>query len=254
MLAFLFLFPFLIWREGINPIRNISVASWLRLVLVGLLFYAATQGTMFIALAHLPAVTVNLIWSFSSILVALLGVVWLAEKPKRTQWIGIMLASSGAMFYFFPQAIGAYSSAGMIAALCGVLANALSSILGREINRAKLVSPLLVTVISMGTGGAMLIIAAILIEGLPALTARSWLILSWLSLVNTALAFTLWNHTLRTLSAVESSIINGTMIIWIPILAISFLGERLSSQQWIGLAVVAAGTLLVQIKPRLSSP
>jgi drug/metabolite transporter (DMT)-like permease len=203
---------------------------------------------MFVALAHLPAVTVNLLWSFSSILVALLGVIWLAEKPKSTQWIGIILASLGAVLYFHPLAFGAYPIAGLLAALCGILTNAVSSVLGREINRSKLASPLLVTVISMGAGASILLISALLIEGLPTLDGRSWIILLWLALINTAFAFTLWNHTLRTLSAVESSIINGTMIIWIPILAVGFLGEHLSNQQLVGLAAVATGTLMVQLR------
>ena len=40
----------------------------------------------------------------------------------------------------------------------------------------------------------------------------------WLALVNSAFAFTLWNRTLRTLSATESSVINNTMLIQIAIL------------------------------------
>ena len=34
---------------------------------------------------------------------------------------------------------------------------------------------------------------------------------------NTALAFTLWNGALRTLSAMESSLINGTMLVQIAL-------------------------------------
>jgi multidrug transporter EmrE-like cation transporter len=66
-------------------------------------------------------------------------------------------------------------------------------------------------------------------------------------LVNTALAFTLWNKSLQTLTAVESSIINGTMLPQIAILAWIFLDEPLGSRQIAGLALVAAGTLIVQL-------
>jgi drug/metabolite transporter (DMT)-like permease len=34
----------------------------------------------------LPAITVNLLWSFSSVLVALLGIGLLSERPTRFQW------------------------------------------------------------------------------------------------------------------------------------------------------------------------
>ena len=67
-------------------------------------------------------------------------------------------------------------------------------------------------------------------------------------MVNTALAFTLWNLTLRELSAVESSIINSTMLIQIAILAWIFLGERITWQEGAGLLLAGAGVLLVQLR------
>jgi drug/metabolite transporter (DMT)-like permease len=72
--------------------------------------------------------------------------------------------------------------------------------------------------------------------------------------VNTAIAFTLWNYTLRTLSATESSIINGTMLIWIPILAVVFLDERVSSKELLGLVVAGIGTLIVQLRSPSTLP
>ncbi|MBK9098817.1 MAG: EamA family transporter [bacterium] len=76
------------------------------------------------------------------------------------------------------------------------------------------------------------------------------LYLLWLAIINTALAFTIWNFTLRTLSAMESSIINGTMLIQIAVLAWIFLGEAISLQEGIGMLIAAAGALLVQLKIR----
>jgi drug/metabolite transporter (DMT)-like permease len=78
----------------------------------------------------------------------------------------------------------------------------------------------------------------------------------WLAIVNTAVAFTLWNHTLRTLSAVESSIINNLMMPQIAILAFVFLGETLSGKEIAGLVLVGFGVILVQLqkKPAASPP
>jgi drug/metabolite transporter (DMT)-like permease len=69
-----------------------------------------------------------------------------------------------------------------------------------------------------------------------------------LALVNTAVAFTLWNHTLRTLPAMESTVINNTMTVQIAILAVLFLGETLNGREVVGLAAVVLGTLLVQLR------
>jgi len=68
------------------------------------------------------------------------------------------------------------------------------------------------------------------------------------AVVNTALTFTLWNHTLRTLTAVESSILNGLMLPQIVFLAYVFLGESLTGRQIAGLVLVGVGTLVVQIR------
>ena len=77
---------------------------------------------------------------------------------------------------------------------------------------------------------------------------KNWTIILWLAVVNTAFAFTLWNHTLHTLTAMESSIINGTMLIWIPLFAVLFLGERITGREMLGLITVGAGTLIVQLR------
>jgi drug/metabolite transporter (DMT)-like permease len=75
--------------------------------------------------------------------------------------------------------------------------------------------------------------------------------LIWLAVINTALAFTLWNHTLRTVSAIESSIINGTMLIQIAILAWIFICEKITFFEGIGMAIAVVGAVLVQLKPKI---
>ncbi len=48
----------------------------------------------------------------------------------------------------------------------------------------------------------------------------------------------------------ESSIINGTMLIQIAILAWIFLGETLTPQAILGMLLGALGALAVQLRPR----
>lgn len=247
-LAFICLFVLLLFNKARGQLKLIHKQTWARLVVLGLVFYAATQGASFLALAYLPAVTVNLLWSFSSVTVAILGVFWISEVPSGIQWGGIFLAILGAFIYFYPVAIPKSQIIGVVFALVGILANAVSSIMGRQINRSGLYHPLVITVVSMGVGSLVLITTGLITEGVPTIGLKSLLIIIWLALVNTAFAFTLWNHTLRTLTAVESSIINGTMLIWIPILAVLFLGESISGKELIGLFAVGLGTLIVQLK------
>ena len=67
-------------------------------------------------------------------------------------------------------------------------------------------------------------------------------------MVNSAFAFTLWNHTLRTLTAMESSVLNNTMIFQVALLAWVFLAEVLTPRQIAGILLAGAGALVVQLR------
>jgi drug/metabolite transporter (DMT)-like permease len=247
-LAFLCLLPLVLSPSHRGSLRGLSARKWARLIVLGLLFYAVTQGAQFLGLAYLPAVTVSLLLSFTTVVVALLGIFLLAERPTVLQWGGVCLNLIGILVYFYPVSLPAAQAFGLIVVCIGVLANAGSSILGRDINRARDMHPFIVTVVSMGVGATVLLATGLLTQGLPHLSPSSWIIIGWLAVVNTALAFTLWNHTLRTLSAMESNIINSTMLIQIAFLAWIFLGERLGWREVIGMAVAGLGALIVQLR------
>jgi drug/metabolite transporter (DMT)-like permease len=121
-------------------------------------------------------------------------------------------------------------------------------VLGRSVNRKGNVNPLVVTVISMGVGSIILLTTGVLVQGFPAISFINILYLLWLAIINTALAFTIWNFTLKTLTAMESSIINGTMLIQIAVLAWIFLGEEISLKEAIGMLIASSGAVLVQLK------
>ena len=133
-------------------------------------------------------------------------------------------------------------------AVADLLATSMSSIMGRGINRQARIHPLTVTLVSMGIGSIVLLGIGLAAEPLPSFNLRSWAIILWLVVVNTAFAFTLWNLTLRTLSIMESSVINNTMLIQIAILAWLFLCETLTWTEIIGLILAALGALLVQVR------
>lgn len=251
-LAFLFLLPLALQSGKLAVLRCLPAGMWLRLLLLGLVFYTATQGAQFLSLAYLPAMTVSLLLSFTTILVGLLGIVLLREQPTAVQWGGTALYLAGTGVYFYPLLVPSDEVVGLVIAIAGVLANALSSILGRDVNRSGDLEPMTVTVVSMGSGGFLLLAVGIATQGFPSLTLTHWAIILWLAVVNTALAFTLWNYTLRTLSAMESSILNNTMLFQIAVLAWLFLGEPLGWRQMLGMILVVLGTLLVQIRRRHS--
>lgn len=245
--AFLCLLPFALSANSVSTFKQLSKSDWLHLILLGIIFYAVTQGAQFLALAYLPAVTTTLLLNLTTITVALMGIGLLAEYPNRFQWGGVCLNLIGIVIYFYPIDLPTSQIIGVVIAIIGVLANAGSSILGRYVNRSASISPLQVTAVSMGVGAVILLGSGAFIQGFPQLTLTHWAIIGWLAVINTAFAFTLWNRTLQILSAVESSIINNTMLIQITLLAWIFLGEQVTVQEGIGMLLAGLGALIVQV-------
>lgn len=223
-----------------------SQVGWF--VLLGLLFYAATQGAQFVAIDSQPAATTSLLLSATPLLVAAMSGTLLGETPSARQILGGVLVVGGATLYL-AGSLGA-TVVGMIAATIGLLANASSSVLGRHVNRAALVPSVVVTALSMAVGSVVLGGVSLAVEGLPSVSARAWLIIAWLAVVNTAVANTMWNISLRRLSAVESAGINNTMLLQIGLLAWWFLDEAPGVAGLIGMVLVSAGVLTIQVTGR----
>lgn len=251
-IAFLILLPML-WKHKAE-VRALSLNDWAQLATLGIVYYTLTQGGQFVTLNHLEAVSFSLLLNFTTLFVAVFGIIFLREIPSRLQWGGIAIFILGVLIYFAPslmqpstpQAEGRWL--GFALASATVFANAVSGILGRKINRTGTISPLVVTVISMGIGATLLLGIGAAVQGIPPISGATWAVIAWLAVVNTAFAFLLWNTSLQVLSAVESSIINNTMLVQIAILAWLFLGEQPTALGLVGLALAVVGILLVNWK------
>ncbi|MCE1253755.1 MAG: DMT family transporter [Anaerolineae bacterium] len=249
VLAFICLIPFVFFsRKQRAELRGLTRREWVNLALSGVVIYSLTQGLQFLSLAYLPAAMVSLLLNLTPVLVALLGIFFLRELPTPLQWVGVVITALGILIYFSPADLPAIQWTGFIFAVLCTLFNTASSIMGRAMNHHSRLSPLMITFVSMGAGSILLLLSGIIFQGVGALTWSDWLIIIWLAVVNTAFAFTLWNNTLRVLSAVESSILNSLMLPMIAVLAVVFLNENLDARQIGGLALSCVGILLVQVK------
>jgi len=247
-LAFMVLVPFLFKPNYKKEVLSLSKKEISELVILGILFYALTQGTQFLGLFYLPAVLVSLILNLTPIVVLVFGILFLDEKIKRNQVVGTVIFFIGILIYFLPVDISKKEIIGIGIMLAGTVFNAASSVLGRKINKRERLSPLVITTISMGIGSVLMLSAGFTFYDFPAISTKTLILLVWLAVVNTAVAFTIWNYTLKHLQAFESSIINSTMLIQIALLAFLFLGEGLSTKKVIGMLLVAVGAVLVQLK------
>lgn len=231
-----------------RAVRQLQRSDLVRLAVLGVVFYAVNQAAVFVAIDNQPAATNSLVLSLTPLLVAGAGARSLGERAAIRQVAGAALVALGAWLYFSGD-LGA-TAAGMIAALAALVANTFSSLFGRHVNRGHAIAAVVVTTVSMVIGAALLLVTALAIDGWPSVSGRAALIIGWLAVVNTALAFTLWNISLRRLTALESAGINNTMLIQIAVLAWIFLDEPPGVMGAVGVLVVSCGVFLTQLARR----
>lgn len=246
-LAALLLLPIALRPSNLRLMAGCGARRWALLIIFGLLQYGVTQACQFLAMSLLPATTLSLMLAFTPALVAILGVVLLGEHIGWREVAGVAVFLAGAGLYFASRALPAGAAIGLTVGAVGVLANAGQTLLGRKVNRDTGLPPSLVTSVSMAAGAAALLTSGVALQGWPEISPNGWLIVGWLAAANTALAFWLWNRAQGVLSALESSLINNTMLIQIAVLAVLFLGERLSVAQVAGLTLAGLGVLFVQL-------
>jgi drug/metabolite transporter (DMT)-like permease len=228
-------------RSAPSGLRSLGQSRILELAVLGVVFYALTQGSQFVAIANQPAATTSLVLSFTPLLTALVAALTLGERMTPIQVAGTVAVAGGA-FLYFTGSLGA-TVVGMTAALVGLGSNTASAVLGRGINRRVGADPLLVTTLSMSAGAAILLAVGAALEGLSMPSVQAVAIIVWLAVVNTAWAFVLWNRSLVHLPAATSAFINNLMLVEIAVLAWLFLDERPSVGQVAAIAVVTVGVV-----------
>ncbi len=221
--------------------------NFLKFVFLGITGYTIAQGLQCLGLFYLPAVSVTFILNFTPVVVLVLGVMFLREYPTMLQLWGMGLVLLGAYLFFnAPLSIGGLL--GITITLLSGFGWATYLVASRLIFMRVKMNPLGLTAFTMGFGTLFLAAATYSIEGLSSVSLHGWTIILWLGVVNTAIAFFLWNHALVKLEAFEISILQNTMLVQIALLSWLFLGERLTSLKLISMTLVFVGVLIVQIK------
>lgn len=251
-LGFLCLTPFLFQSSVRRQILLFTKAEWTLILLMGVITYFTAQGTQFLSLAYLPATTLSLILNLTSVFVAILAVYLIKEVPTWNQWLGLAINLIGVLIFFYPQGGNGGAVIGFVFAAVCLASNTLGTLIGRKVNASGKLNPIAVTMVSMGIGSILMLASGLTWQGIPAISTRSIVIILVLAVVNTAFTFVVWNYTLQTLTAVESSIINNTMMVYIAILAWIFLDEIQDLSGIIGLALAFIGAIIVNLKIRKS--
>lgn len=80
---------------------------------------------------------------------------------------------------------------------------------------------------------------------LRTLSKKNWLKLAAIGVIGGSIPFALFFTGLTHTSALNASLIHKTLFLWVALLAIPFLKERMTRWQWVGIGLVAAANLVV---------
>ncbi|HSO16398.1 MAG TPA: EamA family transporter [Arthrobacter sp.] len=219
-------------------------AWWWKAGVLGFLNIGAFFAFLFIAADLLPGGLAATVGAVQPLLVALLASRILGEHLG----IATVLAGIAGMVgvgLLVLQSQARLDPAGVLAALAGAASMALGIVLSKRWGQPA--SPLAVTSWQLIAGGVLLLPVLLAVEGLPDenFTPGNIAGFTYLSLVGTALAYTVWYRGIQALPAASTSFLSLLSPVVAVVVGWLLLGQSLSSGQILGAGIVLAALAVV---------
>lgn len=232
---------------ALSPERPRGVWWW-RSAVLGTLNIGGFFALLFVAAYRLPGGVAALVGAVQPLVVATLAPRLTGERPQRTVLVAGALGLIGvALLVLRPDA--SLDPLGLLAAFGGALSMALGILLTKR--WAAPVPPLTLTAWQLLAGGALLLPLALLVEGAPpTLTAGNLAGYGYLTVVGTALAYTLWFRGLQALPASRVAALGLLSPLVATTLGWLALDQALAAGQQIGAALVISALVLAQVRDR----
>ena len=233
------------WRDG-ALLGSVLVAS----------YAAQTLGLVFTT----PAVSA-FITALTVPIIPLLGLAFLGERVNATTWLGVALAAAGLAALTLPAGGFAPGPGEALTTLCA-LGFAVHIVLTARLSRRT--EPLPLAAIQLACAGALAVAALPLdawlaargATGAPAsglfapLPARAWVEAIGMGLGATALAFFLQTWAQRRMGVTEAGVVFALEPVFATAFSLALFGERIGARGWIGMALILAGMLVVEVLGR----
>ncbi|HXV21684.1 MAG TPA: DMT family transporter [Desulfuromonadales bacterium] len=211
--------------------------TWSWLQLGAAVAYAATVTLFVVANKATTAANAILLQYTAPVHVALFGAWFLGEKPRRLDWLTLLLVLGG-MVLFFLEDLSATGMWGNLAALASGLSFAWLALFLR---RQKEGSP--VESILLGNLLAALIGLPFMLQSSP--TEAGWLGLTLLGVFQVGLPYALFARAIREVTALEAMLIPAIEPVLNPLWVLLLLGEAPG-----GLALVGGAVILSAVTGR----
>ena len=222
---------------------------WWKSIVLGALNMACFFPLLFVAAQRLPGGVAATLGAAQPIIVAGLAVVVLSEHPSvwRLIWGGIGVVGV-ALVVLGPQA--GLDALGVAAGLGGAVSMGLGVVLTKRWGRPDGVSALSLAGWQLTGAGLLLIVPALVIDGVPAgIDATAVAGYSWLGLVGGLAAYVVWFEAIRRLPVTPTALLGLLSPLTAALLGHLVIGEVLTSIQLLGFALALTAMTAGQLAP-----
>jgi probable blue pigment (indigoidine) exporter len=229
-----------------------SGSWWWRAAVLGTLNIGAFFALLFVSAYRLPGGVAAVLGAAGPLLVLGLSAPLLGERATPRRVTCALVAASGVALTVL-TASARLDAWGVVAGLAGAASMALGLVLTRRWGRPA--PALTTTAWQLTAGGLVLLPLALVVEGPPpVLSAGAVGGYAYLSLVGSALAYTLWFRGLEQLPAASVSLLGQLSPVVAAALGWAVLQQAMTPVQLLGAAVALGGVVAGQVPPRPRPP
>jgi drug/metabolite transporter (DMT)-like permease len=248
-LAFRFLFSGLIGvsiAAALGQSWRLSRGQWRSVAIFGLCQNALYLGLNFVAMQHVEASLAAIIASTMPLLVALLGWLFLGQKVRPLGVAGLVAGVAGVAIIMGSRLSGGVSLSGLVLCGTGALALAVATLTVRGASSGGNV--LMIVGLQMFVGAAILGVVSAATETLAVRwSPRLVLAFAYTTLFPGLIATWVWFRLVDRIGAVRAATYHFLNPFFGVLVASLLLNEHVGRADVIGVAIVAAGILAVQI-------
>jgi drug/metabolite transporter (DMT)-like permease len=206
----------------------------------------------YIALNMTTASDAVLLLNFTPVFAVIIAAAVLDERITAAKLLGLFMATFGAIMIVFNPApvdpiISPTRLLGDVIIVASTFFFAVNGIIGKV--AVKSVDSVSVTLYSTLAAVPFLWMSVAIFEDLSillSLSLQAWLIVLWVGIVNTAIAFMLYYESMKSIEASKVQIALNLIGVWGVLMSIPILGETISLLQILGGAVTIFGVIMVQ--------
>ncbi|MGH1330017.1 MAG: DMT family transporter [Paracoccaceae bacterium] len=232
---------------------HLSRAQWRSVLIFGLCQNAAYLGLYFVAMKSIEASLASIIASTMPLLVAVLGWVVMRERLQPLAVIGLIVGFGGVAVIMGGRISLGADPFGVALCVIGALALAIATLAVRGAKSQGNV--LMIVGLQMFVGGAVLAAVSPFVEDHA--VALSWRLIgafAYTVLIPGLAATWVWFSLVNLIGTVKASAFHFLNPFFGVAVAALILGERISAQDVIGVGIVMAGILAVQMSKQGPAP